>query len=141
MAWGCCDIQQPQQCEIIKRGKANTKLHIKLYNSKSNELRRVFRKFSLRVNSLERISFGPYRVSEVPNPGEFKEVVIRDEFRHLMGLFYREKLTAAVDAWNERKSLLGGKKPKLIAPENEQGEMNENENNLLTPKILDQPIQ
>ena len=108
---------------------------MKLYNNKTNELRRVFRKFSLRVNSLERISIGPYRVSEVPYFGEVKEVVIRDEIRHLMGLYYKEKLSAAVDTWNQKtKLLLSKSQQQTLVEDLEENDSENMEQNLLTSK-------
>ena len=43
---------------------------MKLYQGKNNEIRRVMRKFSLRVNRLVRTDYGPYSLGTVPNPGD-----------------------------------------------------------------------
>ena len=43
---------------------------MKLYEGKNNEIRRVMRKYSLRVNRLKRIRYGPYTLELVPNPND-----------------------------------------------------------------------
>jgi hypothetical protein len=101
---------------------------MKLFSNKANDLRRVFRKFSLRVSSLERVSFGPYKISQVPNYGDCKEVEIAYELRYLMGLFYKKKLSVAVEARTERRLLLDRKKQEAI----EEPEKSE-ENDLFLP--------
>jgi 23S rRNA pseudouridine2605 synthase len=50
----------PYIIEVINRQNTNTWLHLKLYTGKNNEIRRVMRKFSLRVGRLKRVSYGPY---------------------------------------------------------------------------------
>lgn len=45
----------PYICEVENRQNTNTWLHMKLYEGKNNEIRRVMRKMSLRVNRLQRI--------------------------------------------------------------------------------------
>ena len=42
----------PYVVEVEKRQNTNTWLHMKLYEGKNNEIRRVMRKYSLRVNRL-----------------------------------------------------------------------------------------
>jgi 23S rRNA pseudouridine2605 synthase len=42
----------PYIVEVEKRQNTNTWLHMKLYEGKNNEIRRVMRKLSLRVNRL-----------------------------------------------------------------------------------------
>ena len=42
----------PFVIEVEKRQNTNTWLHIKMYEGKNNEIRRIMRKFSLRVNRL-----------------------------------------------------------------------------------------
>ena len=116
----------------MKRGHRNTKLHMKMTTSKGNDLRRVFRRFSLRVNVLERVSFGPYKVSEVPLPGQLKEVQILPEFKHLMGLYYREKLKSSLDFWDS----LSSQGPLKIAQKKAEEE-DDNEARLITSKIID----
>jgi 16S rRNA U516 pseudouridylate synthase RsuA-like enzyme len=49
---------------------------MKLYEGKNNEIRRVMRKFSFRVNRLQRIRYGPYTIGEVPEVGDLREVPI-----------------------------------------------------------------
>ena len=57
----------PYICELIKRQNTNTWLHMKLYEGRNNEIRRVMRKLSLRVNRLVRVSYGPYTLGVIPN--------------------------------------------------------------------------
>lgn len=58
----------PYHVEVTNRQNTNTWLHMKLYEGKNNEIRRVMRKFSLRVNRLKRVSYGPYTLELVPEP-------------------------------------------------------------------------
>jgi 16S rRNA U516 pseudouridylate synthase RsuA-like enzyme len=43
---------------------------MKLFEGKNNEIRRLMRNFSLRVNRLKRISYGPYTLEYIPNPND-----------------------------------------------------------------------
>jgi len=45
---------------------------MRLTSGKNREIRRVMRKFSLRVNRIVRISYGPYKLLGL-KPGEFYE--------------------------------------------------------------------
>jgi len=116
----------------MKRGKCNTKMHFKIYDNRTNDLRRVFRKFSLKVNEIQRVSFGPYKLSEVPMPGQWKEVEIRREIKHLMGIYYREKLSSAFKIWNEQR--MQKNKEKIDILENEE---KTEEEKLLNMRIID----
>lgn len=60
----------PYHVEVKNQQNTNTWLHMKLYEGKNNEIRRVMRKQSLRVNRLKRTSYGPYTLGLVPNPGD-----------------------------------------------------------------------
>lgn len=64
----------PYITEIINRQTTNTWLHMKLFGGKKNEIRRVMRKHSLRVNRLKRVAYGPYTLGLVPNPNDLVEV-------------------------------------------------------------------
>ena len=64
----------PYTCEVSNRQNTNTWLHMKLFQGKNNEIRRVMRKYSLRVNRLKRITYGPYSLELVPNPNDLQEV-------------------------------------------------------------------
>ena len=50
----------PYVIEVENRQNTNTWLHIKMWEGKNNEIRRLMRKFSLRVNRLQRVRYGPY---------------------------------------------------------------------------------
>jgi len=55
---------------VTNRQNTNTWLHMKLYEGKNNEIRRVMRKYSLRVNRLKRERYGPYTLELIPNPND-----------------------------------------------------------------------
>ncbi len=54
---------------------------MKLYEGRNNEIRRVMRKLSLRVNRLIRIKYGPYSLGMVPQPNDLVEVSITEDIR------------------------------------------------------------
>lgn len=60
----------PYAIEVENRQNTNTWLNMKLYEGKNNEIRRVMRKFSLRVNRLQRIRYGPYTLGGIPETGD-----------------------------------------------------------------------
>lgn len=71
---------------------------MKLYEGKNNEIRRVMRKFSLRVNRLIRTQYGPYTLGQVPNPNDLAEVSVSSEIRKLMYRYYKERANEAKNA-------------------------------------------
>lgn len=81
----------PYLVEVENRQNTNTWLHMKLFEGRNNEIRRVMRKFSLRVNRLQRVRYGPYTLGEVPEPNNLKEVPIVPEIRKLMYQYYRTR--------------------------------------------------
>lgn len=85
----------PYQVEIENRQNTNTWLNMKLYEGKNNEIRRVMRKFSLRVNRLQRIRYGPYSVGECGDPGALREVPIHPQIKHIMMQYYRDRARRA----------------------------------------------
>lgn len=93
----------PYIAEIIKRQSTNTWLHMKLYEGKNNEIRKVMRKFSLRVNRLIRTSYGPYNLGLVPNPNDLAEVKITRDLKKLMYKYYKEKTMEAQSRLNQQK--------------------------------------
>ncbi len=64
---------------------------------------------------MKRMSFGPYKLGTVPELGAVKETKVAPEFKHLMGLFYREKLQFAVETWNKLAKSADDKTPRLPA--------------------------
>jgi len=74
----------PYVVEVEKRQNTNTWLHIKLWEGKNNEIRRVMRKFSLRVNRLQRVRYGPYALGSVPEPNDLVEMPIVSSIRRIM---------------------------------------------------------
>lgn len=81
----------PYICEVEKRQNTNTWLHMKLYEGKNNEIRRVMRKLSLRVNRLQRVKYGPYTIGMVPEPNDLVEVSVSEEIRKLMYRYYKSR--------------------------------------------------
>lgn len=122
----------PYICEIEKRQNTNTWLHIKLFSGKNNEIRRVMRKLSLRVNRLIRVKYGPYSLGIVPEPADLKEVPIATEIRQIMGLYYKDRTQQAnlqiKQAQDEKslketnKAFKQAKKGKSLLPDNDQDE-------------------
>ena len=55
----------PYWVEVEKRQTRNTWLRIKLTTGKNREIRKIMQKFSLRVNRLQRIKYGPYSIGSV----------------------------------------------------------------------------
>ena len=75
----------PYVCEVTNRQNTNTWLHMKLFSGKNNEIRRVMRKQSLRVNRLKRVTYGPFNLEQyVPNPNDLAEVRMTPELKKLM---------------------------------------------------------
>lgn len=61
----------PYTVEVSNRQNTNTWLHMKLFTGKNNEIRRVMRKYSLRVSRLKRVSYGPFDLDKyTPNPND-----------------------------------------------------------------------
>ena len=62
------------------------------------------RKYSLRVNRLKRVSYGPYSLDEhVPNPNDLKEVTMTTDIKKLMYEYYRERTIEANHKIEENK--------------------------------------
>jgi 23S rRNA pseudouridine2605 synthase len=64
---------------------------MKLYEGKNNEIRRVMRKFSLRVNRLIRTAYGPYTLGQVPNPNDLVEVPVSPVIRKILYQYYKDR--------------------------------------------------
>jgi 23S rRNA pseudouridine2605 synthase len=62
---------------------------MKLFEGKNNEIRRLMRKFSLRVNRLKRVTYGPYTLELVPNPNDLQEVRVTEDIKKLMYEYYK----------------------------------------------------
>jgi pseudouridine synthase len=91
----------PYICEVEKRQNTNTWLHMKLYEGKNNEIRRVMRKLSLRVNRLIRVQYGPYSLGMVPEPNDLAEVSVCDEIRRLLYRYYKARTAEATRTLEE----------------------------------------
>lgn len=63
------------------------------------------RKFSLRVNRLKRVSYGPYSLEQhVPNPNDLVEVKMTPELRKLMYDYYRDRTQEATQLFASTSS-------------------------------------
>ncbi len=91
----------PYICEVEKRQNTNTWLHMKLHEGKNNEIRRVMRKYSLRVNRLIRVSYGPYTIGLVPEPNKLVEVSVQPEIRRLLYRYYKSRAAEATRTLEE----------------------------------------
>ena len=85
----------PYVIEVENRQNTNTWLHIKMWEGKNNEIRRVMRKFSLRVNRLQRVRYGPYTLGQVGDPNSIIEVPIVASIRRIMHNYYRDRVQQA----------------------------------------------
>ena len=81
----------PYHTEVRSRQNTNTWLHMKLYEGKNNEIRRVMRKYSLRVNRLKRERYGPYTLELVPNPNDLQEVSVSQDLKKLLYHYYKSR--------------------------------------------------
>jgi len=61
------------------------------------------RNFSLRVNRLQRVRYGPYTLGEVPNPNDLAEAPISTDIRKLMYNYYRQKTATVSRVIDEAK--------------------------------------
>lgn len=62
-----------------------------MWEGKNNEIRRLMRKFSLRVNRLQRTRYGPYTLGSVPDPSDVIEVPMVASLRRIMFNYYKER--------------------------------------------------
>lgn len=94
----------PYLCEVEKRQNTNTWLHMKLYEGKNNEIRRVMRALSLRTNRLIRVQYGPYTLGLVPEPNDLAEVSVTDEIRRLLYRYYKSRAREATRTLEEAQN-------------------------------------
>ena len=76
---------------------------MKMYQGKNNEIRRVMRKFSLRVNRLVRVQYGPYTLGSVPEPNDLQEVTITKSIQRIMYQYYRDRTKQSNTLMSEAK--------------------------------------
>jgi 23S rRNA pseudouridine2605 synthase len=103
----------PYTIEVENRQNTNTWLNMKLYEGKNNEIRRVMRKFSLRVNRLQRIRYGPYTLGEVPEVGDLREVPVLPQIKHIMMQYYKDRARQAsvmIEKVNNEKTVMEANK-------------------------------
>ena len=74
---------------------------MKLYEGKNNEIRRVMRNLSLRVNRLIRTKYGPFTLGLVPNPNDLAEVSVTDEIRKILYRYYKARTKSATSTLEE----------------------------------------
>ena len=91
----------PYVVEVEKRQNTNTWMHMKLYEGKNNEIRNVMRKYSLRVNRLQRVRYGPYSLGMVPEPNDLVEVSVTEEIRAILYRYYKARASEATSKLHE----------------------------------------
>jgi len=73
----------PYFAEIENKQTSNTWLKMRLTTGKYREIRKIMQKFSLRVNRLQRIRYGPYTLGNL-STGEYAEVSIAPQLKKLL---------------------------------------------------------
>jgi 16S rRNA U516 pseudouridylate synthase RsuA-like enzyme len=76
-------------------------MHMKLYEGKNNEIRNVMRKYSLRVNRLQRVRYGPYSLGMVPEPNDLVEVSVTEDIRAILYRYYKARASEATSKLHE----------------------------------------
>ena len=94
----------PYIIDVEKRQNTNTWLHIKMYEGKNNEIRRLMRKFSLRVNRLQRVRYGPYTIGRVPEPNDLQEVPMVSSLKRIMLQYYKDRTKEAGTVLREQEA-------------------------------------
>lgn len=94
----------PYVIEVEKRQNTNTWMHMKLWEGKNNEIRRLMRKFSLRVNRLQRTRYGPYTLGQVPDPNNLTEVPVVSSIRRIMFQYYKDRAKSANAVLQDQES-------------------------------------
>ena len=94
----------PYVMEVEKRQNTNTWLHMKMWEGKNNEIRRLMRKFSLRVNRLQRTRYGPYTLGQVPDTNNLVEVPVVSSIRRIMFQYYKDRAQAASTELRQQES-------------------------------------
>ena len=74
---------------------------MKLYEGKNNEIRNVMRKYSLRVNRLQRVRYGPYSLGMVPEPNDLVEVSFTEDIRAILYRYYKARASEATNKLHE----------------------------------------
>ena len=77
---------------------------MKLYEGRNNEIRRVMRKLSLRVNRLIRIRYGPYSIGLVPEPNDLAEVSVTSDIRRILYQYYKSRTREATRTLEETQN-------------------------------------
>jgi len=80
----------PYFVEVEKKQTRNTWLRMRLSTGKNREIRRIMQKFSLRVNRLQRVNYGPYSLGRLES-GDFVELKITDEVKRVLYMRLRHK--------------------------------------------------
>lgn len=80
-------------CELIRKQNTNTWLNIKTHENSLVNLRLIFRKLSLRVNRLIRVSYGPFSLKHSNKPGYINQVEIPRTVGNYLYYHQKEKLS------------------------------------------------
>lgn len=89
--------------DIINRQNTNTWIHLKAYNNSIIDIRNVFRKFSLRVNRIVRVGYGPFTLGKASKPGDINQVSIPRTVGNYFYQYKKEKLNEKYEKVNKTK--------------------------------------
>lgn len=89
--------------ELIRKQTTNTWLHLKSYDNSLINIRHIFRKLSLRVNRIIRVSYGPFTLGSSSYPGEINRVEIPRTVGNYVYYHNKEKLSTALDKFEKTK--------------------------------------
>jgi len=89
--------------ELISKQNTNTWIHLKSNDNSIIDIRHVFRKLSLRVNRLIRISYGPFTLDKSKRSGSFNEVEIPRTVGNYVTDFRRYKLNSITEKVNKTR--------------------------------------
>jgi len=109
----------PYWAEVENKQTSNTWLRMKLSTGKNREIRRIMEKFSLRVNRLQRVKYGPYSIGNM-QPGDFGEVSILPEIKKILYKQLEKKMVKVNEKIKEDKSIAETKRSRLQGRNKEQ---------------------
>ncbi len=89
--------------ELIRKQNTNTWVHIKSNNNSISDIRRVFRKLSLRINRIVRTNYGPYNMGDLKYPGDITEAQIHRVVNKYLYYRYKEKMQISTRKLDDTK--------------------------------------
>jgi 16S rRNA U516 pseudouridylate synthase RsuA-like enzyme len=85
----------------ISQSTNNTVLSVTTFKEMPHHVRKLFQKESLKVDKLERLQIGPYRLSLVPTRNQMLEVEVCDAMRKAIDLYQMQRL---IDCHSQMRS-------------------------------------